>query len=224
MLRRVLNEPALLLTGRSRKLIIADLHLGILRFSDDSLIEKASQLAERADEVILAGDVKHDIGMRARESKEVEKLIDGLQNSGISPSDITVLKGNHDGGIDSVIRTEGTRGIRFNDIGVFHGHAIPDDDVLEAKTLVFGHAHPAVLIKDEVGSFKERVWLEGKMNMDGEEKELIVLPAFNEVCASTSVNLERPAGIFFRRWKWDYQQAEATLLDGTLLGQIQLIK
>ncbi|MFO7967615.1 MAG: metallophosphoesterase [Archaeoglobaceae archaeon] len=221
MLKRMLNEPALLLTGRNRKLIIADLHLGILRFSDNSLIEKASQLAEKADEVILAGDVKHDIGMRARETREVEKLIEGLESSGISTSDITVLKGNHDGGIDSVIRTEGTRGIRLDGLGIFHGHAIPDDDVLDASTLIFGHAHPAVLIKDEVGSFKERVWLEGKMDMDGEEKELIVLPAFNEVCASTSVNLERPAGVFFRRW--DYHQAEATLLDGTLLGEIHFL-
>lgn len=203
-------------------MIIADLHLGILHFSDDSLIEKASQLAESADEVILAGDVKHDIGMRARESREVEKLIEGFKSSGISSSDITVLKGNHDGGIEAIIKTEGTRGIRINNIGIFHGHAMPDDDVLEAKTLVFGHAHPAVLIRDEVGNFKERVWLEGKMDIDGEEKELIVLPAFNEVCASTSVNLERPAGVFFR-W-WNYQKAEATLLDGTLLGEVQLLK
>ncbi len=138
------------------------------------------------------------------------------------PSDIAVLKGNHDGGIEAVIKTEGTRGIRINDIGIFHGHAMPDDDVLQAKTLIFGHAHPAVLIRDEVGSFKERVWLEGKMSVNGEEKEVIVLPAFNDVCASTSVNLERPAGVFFRRW--DYHQAEATLLDGTLLGEIQLLK
>lgn len=222
MLKRLLNEPALLLTGRNRKLIIADLHLGILRFSENSLVEKASQLAERADEVILAGDIKHDIGMRAREGKEVEKLIEGFKSSGISPSDITVLKGNHDGGIDTVIKTEGTRGIRINNVGIFHGHAMPDDDVLEAKTLIFGHAHPAVLIRDEVGSFKERVWLEGKMNLNEEEKELIILPAFNEVCASTSVNLEKPAGIFFRRW--DYQEAEATLLDGTLLGEVGILK
>ncbi|MFP3945732.1 MAG: metallophosphoesterase family protein [Archaeoglobaceae archaeon] len=222
MLRRLLHEPALLLTGRRRRLIIADLHLGILRFSDDSLVEKASSLAEMADEVILAGDVKHDIGMRSKEIKEVEKLIEGLKSAGLSSSDITVLKGNHDGGIDSVIKTEGTRGIRINDVGIFHGHAMPHDDVLQAKTLIFGHAHPAVLIRDEVGSFKERIWLEGKMSMDGKEKEIVVLPAFNEVCASTPVNLERPAGIFFRRW--DYKKAEATLLDGTLLGKLEMLK
>lgn len=222
MLKRLLHEPALLLTGRKKKLIIADLHLGILRFSDKSLIEKASSLAEKADEVVLAGDVKHDIGMRAKESMEVEKLVEGFKSAGISSSDIKVLKGNHDGGIDSVIKTEGTRGIRINDIGVFHGHAMPHNDVLQAKTLVFGHAHPAVLIGDEVGSFKERVWLDGEMDIEGEEKELIVLPAFNEVCASTSVNLERPAGIFFKRW--NYKKAEATLLDGTLLGEVETLK
>jgi hypothetical protein len=222
MLKRILNEPALLLTGRNKKLIIADLHMGMFSYPDNSVIEKVSILAEKADQVIIAGDVKHDIGMRMREIKEVEQLIKALENVGVSKSEITIVKGNHDAGIENVIKTESSRGIRIEDIGIFHGHAMPDGEVLASKTLILGHAHPAIFIKDQVGGVKERVWLEWKLEINGDEKRVIVLPAFNDVCASTAVNREKPVGVFFK--KWDYRRAEAILLDGTLLGEIQLLQ
>jgi hypothetical protein len=221
MLKRLLDEPALILTGRRKTLIIADLHMGILNFPDRSVIDKVTSLARKADDVMIVGDVKHDIGMRMREIREVEELIRALEGVGISKSEIAVIKGNHDGGIDSIIKTESSRGIRLDKIGLFHGHAMPNDDVLQAKTLIFAHAHPAVFIKDHVGGVKERVWLEGKAEINGEEKNLIVMPAFNDICASTSVNLEKPVGVFFK--KWDYRKAEAIMLDGTLLGEIQML-
>lgn len=221
MLKKLINEPALLMSGRKRRLIIADLHLGILSFPDKSIIEKASALAERVDEVIIAGDVKHDIGMRIRELKEVEELIKAFEKSGIDKSEIRVVKGNHDSKIDAVIRTESSRGIRINDLGIFHGHAIPDDEVFEARTLVFGHTHPAIYIEDKVGGIKERVWLEGEAELNGEKKKIIVLPAFNDICASTSLNLDRPVGVFFKYW--DFKKAEAILLDGTLLGEVGML-
>jgi len=221
MLKKLINEAALIVTGRKRRLIIADLHMGILSFPDNSVIEKVSELAEKVDEVIIAGDVKHDIGMRTWEIKEVEELIRALEVAGIDKSEITVVRGNHDGGIDTIIKTEGSRGIRIDDIGIFHGHAMPNDDVLSAKTLIFGHAHPAVFIQDQVGGVKERVWLEGEIEIDGEEKKIIVLPAFNDVCASTSVNLDKPVGVFFKIW--DYRRAEAILLDGTFLGEVGIL-
>jgi|Deesub1362B_J571_1020462.scaffolds.fasta_scaffold00211_23 hypothetical protein len=222
MLKRILNEPALLMKGRTKRLIIADLHMGLLSFPDRTIIENVSKLATEVDELIIAGDVKHDIGMRIREIKEVEELIKKLNENGIDKSRITIVKGNHDGGIDEVIKTESSRGIRIGNTGVFHGHAMPDDDVLSSKTLIFGHAHPAIFIKDSVGGVKERVWLEGNVEINGENKQVIVLPAFNDVCASTSVNLEKPVGVFFKLW--NYFQAEAILLDGTLLGQIEHLR
>jgi len=68
---------------------------------------------------------------------------------------------------------------------------------------------------------KERVWLEGRVEIDGKEFEVIVMPAFNDLCASTAVNVERPAGVIFRRW--DYKKAEVMLLDGTLLGKVEML-
>ncbi|AEA47713.1 metallophosphoesterase family protein [Archaeoglobus veneficus] len=215
-LLRVADEAALLLGSRTKRLVVADLHLGL--FIDDRIVvERLRRLVDRvgADEVIVAGDVKHDIGMRIKERRAVEELAKAV---GVP---LLVVKGNHDGGIDDVVETTSSRGIRFGKIGIIHGHALPGDDVLQADIIILGHAHPAILIRDKVGGVKERVWLEGKAEFDGREVEVIVMPAFNDLCASTAVNVEKPAGVIFRRW--DYRKAEAMLLDGTLLGRVEML-
>lgn len=64
---------------------------------------------------------------------------------------ILVVKGNHDGGIGDLIEVASSHGIKIGKLGILHGHALPGDDVLRARTILLGHAHPAVLIRDEVG-------------------------------------------------------------------------
>ncbi|MEM2070366.1 MAG: hypothetical protein QXE86_03075, partial [Archaeoglobaceae archaeon] len=93
--------------------------------------------------------------------------------------------------------------------------------VKNAKRWIVGHAHPSVYISDEVGGFKERAFLLGSVEIEGEKRDVVVLPAFNELCASTAVNLERPAGILFK--KWDYSDWNVILEDGTILSLKSLI-
>ncbi len=202
------NEPAMLLKGRKKILLVADLHIGLVDFYDKVIIEKLKNLAEgvEADEVIVLGDVKHRIGRYHK----LEKLFDGFEIP------LSVIKGNHDGGLDC-FEVLSAKGIRIGKFGLFHGHALPSDDVMEADVLIFAHAHPSVLIKDDIGGSKVRVWIFGEF--DG--KKVVVMPAFNDLCASTPVNVEKPAGVMFKRW--DYGSAEAIMLDGTYLGTIRLL-
>jgi len=202
------NVPALLLKN---KVVIADVHLGLVSFFDKELIKQALNLAKYGDELIILGDLKH-IGKKGRIKEFVE----------IFDKEITLVKGNHDVKINVNINIESSRGIRIGKYGLFHGHAFPSDDVLQAKKLIFAHAHPSILLTDEVGGLKERVWLEGKAEIDGEKKELLVMPAFNEMCASTAINMEKPAGVIFR--KWNYKKSNAILLDGTLVSLESLIE
>lgn len=202
------NVPALLLKNR---VVIADVHLGLVSFFDKELIKQALNLAKYGDELIILGDLKH-IGKKGRIKEFVE----------IFDKEITLVKGNHDVKINVNINIESSRGIRIGKYGLFHGHAFPSDDVLQAKKLIFAHAHPSILLTDEVGGLKERVWLEGKAEIDGEKKELLVMPAFNEMCASTAINVEKPAGVIFR--KWNYKKSNAILLDGTLVSLESLIE
>ncbi len=202
------NEPAIILKGRCKVLVVADLHLGLVEFYDKPLIEKLNILAEiaKADEILVLGDLKH----RIWKSSRVERLIRTLEIP------ITLVKGNHDGGLDC-LEVFSSRGIRIGKFGLFHGHAMPDEDVMQAKTMIFAHAHPSVLIRDYIGGTKVRVWLFGEF--DG--KDVVVMPAFNDLCASTAVNLEKPAGVIFKRW--DYKKADAIMLDGTYLGRVEML-
>ncbi len=214
-LLKIADEAALLLEGRTRRLVVADLHLGML--INDGVVERLRELVERteADEVIVAGDVKHNIGMRMRERKVVEELVKTIDVP------ILVVKGNHDGGIDDIAETASSHGIKLGKFGILHGHALPSDDVMQADVIIVGHAHPAVFIRDAVGGIKKRIWLEGRAEIDGREVEIIVMPAFNDLCASTAVNIERPAGVIFRRW--NYRKGEVMLLDGTPLGRVEML-
>ncbi|HIP57912.1 MAG TPA: hypothetical protein EYH00_01215 [Archaeoglobus profundus] len=203
------SSPAILIEGRCRKLLIADIHLGLVSFYDLKLIEMMKKLVDktRADEVLVIGDLKHKIG----DCQRVDKIIQSLDFT------ITLVKGNHDGGIKG-LEVLSSRGIRLGKIGVFHGHAKPSEDVMEADILIFAHAHPSVLIMDRIGGSKVQVWLFGEF----EDKKVIVMPAFNDLCSFTPINLEKPVGVMFK--VWNYEDAEAVTLDGTLLGKIKFLK
>jgi putative SbcD/Mre11-related phosphoesterase len=176
-----------------KKAVIADLHLGLLRHYDF----EALSVAEKVETLVVAGDLKH-IGKRGLWERFVSEV------GGIT--ELVLVKGNHDIGL------EGEKDVRIGKYGIFHGHAIPGDDVWSAKVLIFGHAHPAYFIRDEAGGYRERVFLAG----EAEGRRVVVLPAFNDLCASTAVNLDRPAGFMFRRY--DYKNWHAILLDGTILS------
>ncbi|AGK60472.1 putative ICC-like phosphoesterase [Archaeoglobus sulfaticallidus PM70-1] len=211
MLRIVPDKPLIEIRGRERWIVLADLHLGLVHF-DRKVIENAVRAAEGYDGVILLGDVKHDIGLRLRELKEVENLKDNLLNLGIDEGNIVLVKGNHDGGIDEVIKTEGF--FISKDTGFFHGHRKPPEEVLESRNIVFAHIHPAVFIQDVVGGFKRRVWLSGKWG----DRNVTVMPAFNDLCSSLAVNLEKK---IIQQYK--LSNFDVFLLDGTKLGRIENI-
>lgn len=181
-----------------RKAVIADLHLGLIRFYDRDIIEKALKVAEKSETLIVAGDLMH-IGRKGR-YEEFLREVGGI-------TELIILRGNHDIGLKA------EKCLRIGKYGIFHGHSVPDDDVWNAKHLIFGHAHPSIFLSDEVGGFKERVFLSGEID-DG--KRVTVLPAFNDLCASTAVNLEKPAGFMFRRY--DYKKWYAILPEGTILS------
>jgi len=189
-MRAEMVGDALLFKGRRKVLVVADLHLGLVRWYDRNLIEKLERTFHEtgADEIVVLGDLKHRIG--------------GMRVEFDLP--MTVVRGNHDGKLEGV---EIVDHIVLGKFGLFHGHFVPD---LDAKTLVFAHAHPSVMID----GVKERVWMFGEF----EGKRIVVMPAFNDLCSSTPVNLRRPAGAMFKRW--DYKNAEIVTLEGVYLGTV----
>jgi putative SbcD/Mre11-related phosphoesterase len=238
------GEPAAVVESGERALCVADYHAGLeaaLRWQGVELPNQATERREHllsliemtgAERVVFLGDLAHAIGdSRGAERDELEKLLGTV----IKRVPVTVVKGNHDGEIESLADDVGveiavtpTNGMRVGGVGFAHGHTWPSKAVLEADVVCVGHEHPTVRLEDEVGGSRaERAWLRGRLDPEpfqeyhGEDLaidgELVVFPAFNELSGGTWVNIEGqeflapflPGGL---------ADGEAYLFDGTRLG------
>ncbi|WP_435358521.1 metallophosphoesterase [Haloarchaeobius sp. DFWS5] len=239
------NSPAAVVeTGDERVLVVADFHAGIedaLRYERGLHVE--SHAADRREQVqalaaqtnpdrfLVLGDFMHSIGgPGGAERGECEVLLETLN----LPT--TVVKGNHDGGIEGWIDAEVTdgAGVRLGDVGFAHGHMWPSRDVLAADIVCMAHEHPCVRLTDEVGGSRiERIWLRGALdsrpfeNRDSalvehwQNPELVVFPAFNDLCGGTWVNT---GSDFLAPFLPDgLRDGQAYLLDGTRLGPYERV-
>jgi putative SbcD/Mre11-related phosphoesterase len=243
------DEPAAVadLDGE-RALVVADYHAGLeaaLRYDGVEIDDRGAgrrkrlrELLDRTDpdRVVFLGDLAHHIGTPGgAEREELRALMDAI------PDRIPVLlvKGNHDGEIESAIDAEVTdaAGVRIGGVGFAHGHTWPDPDVLCADVVCVGHEHPQVRLEDAIGGRRiERAWLRGGLvpepfaehvgdagtaeadagtaEIDG---ELVVFPAFNDVAGGTWINVAGQSFLapFLPEGLADGQ---AYLPDGTRLG------
>jgi putative SbcD/Mre11-related phosphoesterase len=243
------GEPAAVadLDGE-RALVLADFHAGIeqaLRYENGVEVasraehrrEHVHQLLEETgvDRLVILGDFMHSIGgPGGTERGEIEVFLESLSVP------VTIVKGNHDGDIESVVeharspRTPGTipevtvtpgGGCRIGDVGFCHGHSWPVPEVLGAEVICVGHEHPRVRLTDEVGGSRtERVWLRGSLDREPftnrvgawSDTDLVVFPAFNELMGGTWVNIR---GEFLCPFLPEgLRGGEVYLLDGTRLG------
>jgi putative SbcD/Mre11-related phosphoesterase len=218
----VVGKPAMVIRDA---LVIADLHIGITRELYESGFSMPSQVKAMADRVhelkdmvkagqlVILGDIKHKVPSTSwQELREIPEFLSLLDFKRI-----TILKGNHDGQIEKMV--EGINNVRvrksmvIGDYLLSHGHR----NAKTKKNVVIGHNHPHVKFRDKLGAiYTEPVWVRGKIN----GKELIIVPAFNELCGATIVNSDEFLGPIARRIK----DAHAYLLDGTDLGLIKDLK
>ncbi len=165
-------------------LIIADLHLGFelelarkginVPEQGKKLIEKLEPYTKKFNKLVILGDLKHEIGSYLPiQRRLVENFLFWAREAF---GEVILVRGNHDAGIEGM---EPSTGIRLGKLGLFHGHAYPSDDVLEAKRLVAAHVHPVV----KLGSKKLKCFVLGEFM----GKELLVLPAFSDLISGVEV-------------------------------------
>lgn len=250
-LRPVPGRPALTLDPAGerdeRRLVVADLHLGLGGAEDGrgpppssaarSMAEELLRVAqhERAHRVLVAGDVKHPIvGVPLPLRAVLFDFFSTLLAAGV---EVEMIRGNHDVGIDRFLPKEvairPAGGVRLGDVGVFHGHRWPTRSVLAADQLVAGHLHPGVRLAPTTDrpSEKERCWVRVAIRRPPTNsrrrrrvgaRELVVLPAFNPMAGIEALNREKPRrgrSFLFQRFL-SLGEARAYLLDGTDLGAI----
>ncbi len=248
------GEPAAVADfGGERALVIADYHAGIeAGLRADRGIEVPSRAGERRerlldlaertdpDRLVVLGDLMHSIGgPGGAERGELEVLFESLP----AALDVVLVKGNHDGEIESWLEEVDVRpggGIRLGGIGFCHGHTWPVPAALAGEVLCLGHEHPCVRLEDSVGGSRvERIWLRGRLDpagfadragyeavgwLDGDEEppDVVIFPAFNDLAGGTWTNL--PDQSFLSPFLPDgLAGGEAYLLDGTRLGEYRSV-
>ncbi len=251
MISPLLNEPALVVENTFKTLVIADVHLGIewelyqSGFSIPSQVEKRKMRIHdyirkvKPERIVLLGDIKHNVPITSwQERQEVPEFLKELS----ALAHLDIVPGNHDGDIEELIpenvTLHGMRGFVLDDVGYFHGHTWPDVELFSASHVVMSHNHPTIRFTDSLGhGVSEEVWIrtyfiekaikEHYGEIKWSSPEVIIMPAFNELCGGIPFNEsihEELLGPVFANHAIELEKARAFLLDGTDLGTIGSIK
>lgn len=237
-LQPVYGIPAL---KADTNLIVGDLHIGMeshLRSKGFHLISHTSKmydsLIEAAEDdvnrLIVIGDVKDSVpGSTKQEYAEIPNFFERLfERFDI----IDVVRGNHDTQIEeflpSRVKIRPASGLKIGDTGFIHGHTWPSAEVMDCRTLVLAHNHPAVMFCDGVGRrTTEPCWFRGSFNATSDERypvipeRFLVIPAFNRMLGGSPVNVigEDLLGPVLNSGLLDLDNAHLYLLDGIDLGK-----
>ena len=233
------DEPALMVGDI---LVVADLHIGL----EEELHEKGVRIPSRsermakelvaiadgrgAERLVVLGDVKHLVPkMASRERRDVYVFFRELSSRF---REMYIAQGNHDGQLKHIVprnvKFRAPYGFRIDDVGFCHGHAWPYKKVMEARTLLMGHNHPAVAFRDAMGHRQILpCWMRVPFRKKHKRyallpKEAIVVPSFNELCGGMAVNdlRARFLGPLFDEDIVRVDEASLHLLDGTHLGRL----
>jgi putative SbcD/Mre11-related phosphoesterase len=155
----------LLQNNDEKAIVVCDLHIGWERVLSQKGIHVPSQTPKLKDRLlrliketkpthlILLGDIKDAITKVSMEEwKDIPEFFENIQQK---VPEIQVVLGNHDGNLEPLlpeqIKIISSEGITFGDVGLFHGHAWPAPEVLSCRSVVMGHVHPTVTIRDPMG-------------------------------------------------------------------------
>lgn len=233
------GERALLF---DKTLVVAELHLGVeheLRRKGAYVPSQSTDIEDRlkklidetgAEELIIAGDVKHSIpSITLQEYSEIPRLI-GLLNQLV---DVTIVKGNHDGNLEKLLPGSNiTDHVEKEGVLIAHGHRWFNTERITAGEVVLAHSHPAVEFADDYSKkIKEPAWIRGRFTEKIRERyivrklpQYIILPAFNQMLSGLAVNntqSRKLLGPFFNSGALDLKDARTYLLDGTYLGRVK---
>jgi len=185
----VVDRDHALYLKESKTAVIADLHLGyegalheegvsIPRFQKGIMMDRIERIVERyrPKKLIINGDFKHEFSKNlSQEWDDVNDVLDFL----VGEVDIELTRGNHDNFLLTILAKKDLTLMETTEsqgMTIAHGHK----DVTWEGTLIIGHEHPSLQLRDEIGaSIKRPCFL-----ISG---RTIVLPAFSPLATGTNV-------------------------------------
>jgi len=210
-------DLALYLT-KYKTLILADTHIGyeealnkqgilIPRLQFKDLIKKLEKILSKVKSgthakrdstlqtIIINGDIKHEFGkISDQEWRHTLRLIDFLKKH---CKNVILIKGNHDkslGPIANKRKVITADSIILDNILITHGNKLLEIPK-QIKTIIIGHEHPAVTLKDNSRKEKFKCFLKGKFK----NKVLIVQPSLNLITEGTDVTNEKLISPFLKQ-------------------------
>ncbi|MCW4045120.1 MAG: metallophosphoesterase [Candidatus Bathyarchaeota archaeon] len=182
------HSAALIKTGKTRTLVIADPHLGWemalqpkgihVPSQTHRLLKKLVALLSRhkPETLLILGDVKYTVvKTEAGEWRDIPEFFTELKRH---VNNIAIVRGNHDANLEPLlpenIKMLPATGTVIGNIGLFHGHKWPSPTLLQCRTLVTGHVHPMVVFRDPAGfKITRQVWLKLRCNTEALAKLLL---------------------------------------------------
>jgi len=197
--------------------------LMVPRFQFQEIMERLEKIFSRlknksVERIIVNGDLKHEFGtISEQEWRHTLKLLDYF---GQHCNEIILIKGNHDSILGPIAKKRNVRVLDHFVIGlmekiniknkiqksfknnhnknktlVIHGDEIPDKELLKGiSTIIIGHEHPAVSIKEGSRAELFKAFLIGKWK----KYNLIAQPSFNLVVEGTDVLKEEVLSPFLK--------------------------
>lgn len=192
---------------KEKVLIIADLHMGYEEaLTKDGILVVQTMFKDIEKEIkellklkpkliIINGDLKHEFrSISNQEWKDSLGILDLL----LKESKVILIKGNHDTILEPIARKRGLEIVDFyilKDIAILHGQRIFFECLdKKIKTLIIGHDHPAVSLREGVKSEKFKCFLLGKY----QDKKLIVMPSFFTINEGSNILQEKLLSPFLK--------------------------
>jgi hypothetical protein len=241
--RIIPNEPALVLEGQKRHVVVTDLHIGfegglaankIFVGKNTTLnesIEKISSIieAQRPDGIILLGDIKSGTDrILKNEWSEVPEFLQKIARK----AEVILVPGNHDANISRLVPDGVTLissiGMVLEDTLLTHGHTVPPENFSHVSRIVMGHIHPVFFDEDSILN-GQRVWVsirtkkENIFPSSSGELEITIVPSFNRYFYATKKKqYKKSISPIIDKIK-GVSTARIATLDGTIIGDESLL-
>jgi len=180
-------------------LVIADIHIGyeealnkqgvlVPRQQFEDMAKRIEKIfgmlkGKSIERIIVNGDLKHEFGtISEQEWRNTLKFIDLLAKH---CNEIVLVKGNHDTVLGPIAKKRNVKVVDNIGIGkvlVAHGNKVAEA-ISKYDTIIIGHEHPAVTLKEGPRVEQYKCFLRGKYK----GKNLIVQPSFNTLIEGTDL-------------------------------------
>ena len=180
-------------------LVIADVHIGyeealnkqgilVPRLQFEEIVKRIGAIfrqlkGRKLKTIVVNGDLKHEFGtISEQEWRNTLKFIDLL---GKHCKEIILIKGNHDTILGPIAKKRNVKVLDKIGIGrvlITHGNKVPDT-FKSYNTIIIGHEHPAVSLREGPRIERFKCFLKGKYK----GRNLIVQPSFNSMVEGTDI-------------------------------------